>query len=101
MSALGTASISARRLPTPSLYRTRGDTQLDGVPAHRFGVSELRDSAVEAGLDDVHVSGMNAFSGVAELTPLWWPGRMLARVKPDLSHLLELTFRKPAHPGRS
>ena len=98
VSALGSASISSLRRPIPSRYRTRGDEDLEGVTAHRFKAADLRAKALALGLSEVQVSGMNAFSGVAEVSPLWWPGRVLSYVKPDLSHLLELTFRKP-HEG--
>jgi len=99
LSALGSSSVSSRRNHA-STYATRGDRRRGVIPVNRFTAAQLYASARAAGFSEARVSGINAFSGVAESSILWWPGLLLARIRPDLSHLLELTVSKAEHGAR-
>lgn len=76
-------------------YRTRGDGSGASVPARYMTSRGLRTLAETAGLVDIDVTGMNIFSGCVERTSLWPIGRRAAQTWPDLSHLIEVTFRTP------
>jgi SAM-dependent methyltransferase len=76
-------------------YRTRGDEQPgSGAPVRLLTVEDIRRLAAEAGLAVVSVEGMNALSGICEAAPLWWAGRFVARIRPNLAHTIEVRLRK-------
>jgi SAM-dependent methyltransferase len=80
-------------------YVTRGHAARPGVPARRYSARDLTALALQAGLVDVHVQGMNALAGVWESRRLWRLGRLLAGLRPDWSHLIELTCVRPEVPS--
>lgn len=86
------------KTPQPIRFRTRGaEGDRSSTPAFRFSPHTLRRLAVEAGLRVQRIEGMNSLSGVLEHPILWGFGRIIARLLPSTSHLLELVCIQPAH----
>lgn len=102
----GTAYLSVlgrtrSKSPLPIRFRTRGAEGVEpSTPAFRFSPKTLRCLAKDAGLHVGRVDGMNSLSDVLEFPALWGVGRLLARILPSTSHLLEIVCVKPIeHPG--
>jgi SAM-dependent methyltransferase len=76
-------------------YRTRGDRRPgDTIPVRRHTCAEVRVIGERAGLRPLWVTGMNLFSGLAEMPRLWTAGRIGALFTPDRAHTIEALFRK-------
>lgn len=99
----GTAYLSVlgrttSKTPQPIRFRTRGaEGDRSSTPAFRFSPRTLRRLATEAGLRVERIEGMNSLSGVLERPILWGLGRLIARLLPVTSHLLELVCIQPVH----
>jgi SAM-dependent methyltransferase len=81
--------------PNEVRFRTRGHRSPGSVPARRFRPKHLRHFATKSGLDVEKVEGMNALSGICEAASLWHIGRLVARMFPATSHLIETRCVKP------
>lgn len=77
------------------LYRTRGDHQSGmAAPVRRHTLAGIDELCRTAGLTVERATGMNIFSGLAEVPALWPAGRLVARWVPDWSHTIEVLLRK-------
>jgi SAM-dependent methyltransferase len=95
LSVLGRTTSKA---PRPIRFRTRGaEGNRSSTPAFRYSPHALRRLATEAGLRVQRIEGMNSLSGVLELPIFWGFGRIIARLLPSTSHLLELVCTQPVH----
>lgn len=80
---------------SPVSFRTRGRDKVgETVPARRYHPAVARALAETSGLRVTAIDGMNSFAGVLEVPLLWSVGRMIARIAPTSSHLLELEVIK-------
>lgn len=98
LSMLSSRALSRLRSGLRSgLYRTRGDRQSGtAAPVRRQTVSSVHRLSAAAGLTVEWVTGMNAFSGLAESPGLWASGQYIARKLPNHAHTIEVLLRKPS-----
>jgi SAM-dependent methyltransferase len=79
------------------LYRTRGDHQSGmAAPVRRHTTAGIDELCEASGLTVERATGMNIFSGLAEVPALWHAGRLVARWVPDWAHTIEVLLRKKA-----
>lgn len=101
LSLLSSSALSRLRTGSASgRYRTRGDRRADNsVPVRAYTCTTVIGMGLHAGLQPVRVTGMNLFSGLAEVPRLWTAGRLGARLLPNRAHTIEAIFQKVSAPG--